>query len=229
MLIARAGEARVFAAASLTDALKAISAEYEKETGDKVIFNFGASNFLARQIEAGAPVDIFFSADVAQMDRVRDFIDSATRTNRLSNSLVIVVGKDSKDITVARDLEKATRIALADPQGAPAGIYAKRYLEKAGLWSALSKKIIPMDNVRAALAAVEAGNADAAIVYKTDAAISKHTRVAVEISRSETPRIHYPLAILREAKNPESAKKFFAYLNGKESAAAFVRFGFIIE
>ena len=166
----------VFAAASLTDSLKEIAAAYEKQTGDKVMFNFGASSFLARQIEEGAPADIFFSADEAKMDGLekKGLIIKETRTSRLSNSLVIVVTSDSAlPIHSAKDLAgpAVKRVALADPKTVPAGIYAKQYLQCAGLWSAIKPKVVPTDNVRAALAAVESGNVEAGMVYKTDASI----------------------------------------------------------
>jgi molybdate transport system substrate-binding protein len=226
-----AGEVRVFAAASLTDGLKEVAARYEKKSGDKVVFNFGASNFLARQIEAGAPADVFFSADQARMDDLerKGLLSEGSRRNRLSNSLVIVIASDSVlKISNAQDLASANvkRIALADPAGVPAGIYAKRYLEKAGVWTLIQRKVVPLDNVRAALAAVEAGNADAAIVYRTDAAISKKTKVAFEVPREQTPEIVYPVALLMEARNASGARKFLDFLFSAEATETFRKFGF---
>jgi molybdate transport system substrate-binding protein len=145
----------VFAAASLIESLKEIAATYEKQSGDKVLFNFGASSFLARQIEEGAPADIFFSADEAKMDGLekKGLILKETRKSRLSNSLVMVVTADSP-LTIKSASELAgptiTRIALADPKTVPAGMYAKEYLEKTKLWRAVEAKVIPTDNVRAA-------------------------------------------------------------------------------
>lgn len=230
----QAAEVRVFAAASLTDALKEIARTYEKESGDKAVFNFGASNFLARQIEAGAPADIFFPADEAQMDslEMKNLIAKETRRNRLSNSLVILVAEDSPiAIGAARDLAnpQIKRVALADPAGVPAGIYAKAYLQKENLWARLEKKIVPTENVRAALAAVESGNVEAAIVYKTDAAISKKSKIVFEIPRAETPAIHYPVALLKDAKQPGAAKKFLDYLFSPTATALFQRYGFMTE
>src|SRR5215469_4146952 len=129
----RAAEITVFAAASLTDSLKALAANYEKQSGDKITFNFGASSTLARQIVAGAPADIFFSADEAQMNNLekKDLIDPATRKSRLGNSLVVVVAVDSTlTINSASDLTNAAvrQIALADPKAVPAGVYAKAWL-----------------------------------------------------------------------------------------------------
>jgi molybdate transport system substrate-binding protein len=228
-----AAEIHVFAAASLTDVLKEIAADYQKVSGDKVVFNFGASNFLARQIEAGAPADIFFSADEAQMNGLekKNLILSKTRRNRLSNSLVIIVAADGGlRINSAHDLTQPEikRLALADPAGVPAGIYAKQYLEKQKLWTALSSKIVPTENVRAALAAVESGNVEAAIVYQTDAAISKKITVAFAVPASDTPPIHYPVALLKDSKQPNAAK-FLERLFAPAATAIFQKYGFATE
>jgi len=229
-----AAEIVVFAAASLADSLKEIGAAYEKQTGDKVVLNFGASSFLARQIEEGAPADIFFSADEARMDALdrKGLVAKETRTSRLSNSLVIVVAADSAlTIKSAKDLTepKVKRIALADPKTVPAGIYARAYLEQAKLWPGLESKVVATDNVRAALAAVESGNVEAGMVYKTDAGISKLVKIACEIPASETPAISYPMAMLKEARNPDGAKRLLKYLESDEAGRVFEKFGFIIR
>lgn len=229
---ARAADVTVFAAASLTDCLKKIASDYEKQTGNKVTFNFAGSSTLSRQIEAGAPADIFFSADEVWMDKLQKhgLIHEGTRRSRLSNSLVIVVASDSTSpVHSAADLAGAQiqRIALADPQLVPAGIYSREYLEKLGLWQKIQPKVVPTENVRAALAAVESGNVDAGMVYKTDAAISKKVKVACEIK--DGPPISYPMAALKEAKDPEAAKGFLDFLNGNEAASVFERYGFIIR
>jgi molybdate transport system substrate-binding protein len=229
-----AAEVRVFAAASLTDALKQIAIDYEKKTGDKIVFNFGASSFLARQIEEGAPADIFFSADEGWMNELekKNLIVKETRRSPLSNSLVIVIANDSAlKITAPRDLAASSfqKIALADPSTVPAGKYAKEYLESFGIWNSVSRKVVPTDNVRAALAAVESGNVDAGIVYKTDAAISKKTKVVMEIPRSEGPKISYPIALLTDAKNVKAANDFLIFLRGQEAAGVFRKFEFVVN
>ena len=230
----RAATVRVFAAASLTDSVKEISAAYERQTGDRIVFNLGASSFLARQIEEGAPADIFFSADDAKMDSLeaKGLIAKDTRKNRLSNSLVIVVATEGDlKIKSAADLARADvkRIALADPKTVPAGIYAREYLVRAKLWPAVAAKVIPTDNVRAALAAVESGNVDAGMVYKTDAAISRKVKIVCEISGADAPDISYPMALLKEAREPEAARKFLAHLASPEAARVFAKFGFIVR
>ena len=155
-----------------------------------------------------------------------------TRKSRLSNSLVIVVTADSMAaIKSARDLAepRVKRIALADPKTVPAGIYAKEYLEKAKLWTRVESKIVPTDNVRAALAAVESGNVEAGLVYKTDAAISKKVKIACEVPARDSPAISYPMAVLKEAKEPEAAKRFLEHLDSEEAGRVFNKFGFIVR
>jgi len=227
----RAADVTVFAAASLTDSLKAIAANYEKASGDKIVFNFGASSTLARQIEAGAPVDIFFSADEAQMNELaaRSLIDSTTRKDRLGNSLVVVVPKDSPwRIKSPADLANAAvkRIALADPRAVPAGVYARMWLARLQLWTAVEPKVIGTENVRAALAAAASGNVDAAIVYKTDAAISKKVKIAFEVPAADGPDIRYPMALVKGAPRPEAAKKFLDYLSSAAAGQVFTQYGF---
>jgi molybdate transport system substrate-binding protein len=224
----------VFAAASLTDCLKQVAADYQRQTGDRIVFNFAASSFLARQIEEGAPADVFFSADEAKMDKLQELglLLAETRVSLLSNSLVIVVTADSTlAIASAKDLAgpKVARIALAEPRTVPAGIYAKEYLEQAGLWEAVKGRVIPTDNVRAALAAVESGNVEVGIVYRTDAAISKRVKIAFEIPSGEGPAISYPVAVLREAADPQAAERFLDYLRSDEASRVFRQFGFVVR
>jgi molybdate transport system substrate-binding protein len=224
----------VFAAASLADSLKEFAGVYEKTSGDRVVFNFGASSVLARQIEEGAPADVFFSADEAKMDGLekKGHIVKETRVSRLSNVLVIVVAaEEGADIGGPKDLAtgRVRRVALAETRTVPAGIYAKEYLEKLNLWSALERKVVPTENVRAALAAVEAGNVEAGIVYKTDAAISKKVRVAYEVPRGDGPAISYPLAVVKGAREWEAANRFVEHLGSRNAGVIFERFGFIVE
>ncbi len=225
-------EVQVHAAASLTDAFKEIAALYEKQTGEQVIFNFGASNVLARQIEEGAPGDLFFSADEEKMDRLqgKGLIRAETRKTVLSNTLAIVVSSDSDlKFSSAKDLVSVKgSFAIAEPRTVPAGIYAKEYLIKAGIWNQIIDRLVPTDNVRSALAAVESGNVEAGIVYKTDAGISKNVRIAFEVPREEGPRISYPVAILTETANPESAMKFYSFLLGSKSLDVFEKYGFLV-
>jgi len=209
----------VSAAASLSDALTEIAAGYKPDT---IVLNFGASSTLARQIEAGAPVDVFISADEQKMDQLRGLV--VARRTILSNTLVIVTTSDSR-IASPRDLLAVRRLALAEPRSVPAGIYAKQYLTKLGLWDRIAPNVIPLDNVRAALSAVEAGNADAAIVYKTDALISKKVRVAYEVPRKDGPKISYPAAVVTDSK---AARRFVDYLGSDAARAIFRKYGFLL-
>jgi molybdate transport system substrate-binding protein len=227
-----AAEINVFAAASLTDSLKQIAAGYEKISSDKIVFNFAASGTLARQIEAGAPADIFFSADEDKMNGLekKNLLVAGSRRAALGNSLVIVAPPDSAAIHSPADLTNAAvrHLALGEVKSVPAGTYAKLYLEKLSLWPAVESKIVPCENVRAVLAAVESGNVDAGIVYKTDAAISKKVNVAFAVPAADGPKIIYPVALVKDAPQPDAAKKFLAYLGSDAAAAVFTQFGFMV-
>jgi molybdate transport system substrate-binding protein len=228
----RAATINVFAAASLTDALKEIQQSYEAKSGDKIVYNFAGSNVLARQIEEGAPADLFFSADEAQMDAVAKagLIDAATRRDLLKNQLVVIAPADSplQKGFLPADLAKPEihRIALADPRAVPAGVYAKAYLTQLGLWPKIESRVVPTANVRAALAAVESADADVGIVYKTDVKISKSARVIYAVPLREGPRITYPIARLKTSTG-EAAKKFLAYLASPAAQEVFRRDGFL--
>jgi len=233
-VLTRADEVDVFAAASLTDALKEIAATYEKGGGDHIVFNFAASNTLEMQIKAGAPADLFFSADEAKMDALETagLIVKESRKDLLSNTLVIIVPGTST-LTLASTAQltdpKFAKIALGQPQSVPAGIYAKAYLQKLGLWDQVSARAIPMESVRAALAAVETGNVDAGIVYKTDALHSTKVKIAFEVPAAEGPAIAYPAALVLDAKHAAAAKKFLAYLSEPDSLKTFAKYGFITK
>lgn len=229
---ARAADLTVFAAASLTDALEEIGTAYERAGGGKVALNLGASSTLARQIQEGAPADLFLSADEAKMDALekRGLILAGTRRSVLSNTLVIVVPADTPSkIASPKDLAGVRTLALAEPQSVPAGLYAREYLTRLGLWDKVAGKVVPTENVRAALAAVEAGNADAAIVYKTDAGISKRVKVACEVPLAEGPKISYPFAVVAESKQKAAAKRFLAYLESEPALAVFRKHGFLVR
>jgi molybdate transport system substrate-binding protein len=232
LMRATAIDLHVFAAASLTDALKEIGANFEKQSSIHPVFNFAASSLLERQIVEGAPADVFLSADEEKMNQLQEknLIDTSSRSDLLGNSLVVVAPADSSlAMKNASDLgnDAFRKIALADPQAVPAGIYARKYLERVHLADQLRDKIVPTENVRAALAAVEAGNADAAFVYRTDAAISRKVRIIFSVPPGEAPPIRYPVAIVRATKQPEAASAFVEYLESAEARAVFTRYGFL--
>jgi molybdate transport system substrate-binding protein len=228
-----AAQITVFAAASLTESLREIALDYEKKTNDKLVLNFGASSTLARQIEEGAPADVFFSADEAQMNQLegKGLVVVGSRQQRLSNMLVIIVAaKDGAQIQTPADLarEGIKRIALGDAKAVPVGVYARKYLETKGLWKAISPKVIPTENARGALAAVEAGNADASIVYRTDALISKKVVVAYTVPVHDGPKIRYPVALVWGAREPNGSRRFLAYLASEPASQVFEKHGFVV-
>ena len=230
---ARATELLVFGAASLTDVLQELAGTYEKTTGDKVVFSFGASNTLARQIQAGAPADLFLSADEETMDSLEKsrLLLAGTRKSVLSNTLVVVVTAGSSlQITRPEDLAapRVRILALAEPQSVPAGIYAKKYLQTKNLWDKVIDKVVPTESVRAALAAVEVGNADAGIVYKTDAGISRKVKIAYEVPRAESPKISYPFAVIAKTQHAEAARRLLTWLESPAALAVFQKYGFLL-
>lgn len=228
-----APEIKVYAAASLRDVLTEMSPACEAATGVRLVFNFGSSNDLARQIEAGNKADIFISADESWMDRVGTFglVDAESRRNLLSNHLVVVGAHQvSYTIASAADLARAPArfISLANPAAVPAGKYAKAWLEKMGQWEAVSPRVLPGVDVRAALAAVESGGAEIGIVYATDAAISGKLKVLYVVPENDGPRIRYPIAAMKMRPNLAKARSVVSWLAGAEAAKVFKRFGFIL-
>jgi molybdate transport system substrate-binding protein len=225
---AAGGELLVFAAASLNESMTELGAAFEKQSGTKVSFSFGASSDLEKQIEAGAPADVFFSADTAKMDLLEKagLVKKSDRKEFLSNVLVVVVPASSTaKIASAKDLARLPKIALADPAAVPAGIYAKKWLTSAGVWDEIAPKVVPTLDVRAALAAVAGGDIPAGVVYATDAAVGKGTKVAMTVT--DGPPITYSVAALPGSKNPASAEAFVAFLSGPEGRAVFTKRGFV--
>lgn len=227
---AAADEVVVYAAASLTDCLQELARGFETASGHKVVFSFGGSNDLARQIKAGAPADVFFSADKAQMDGLEaaGLVRARERVDLLSNVLVVVAPAESTGrLSTPADLPTVNRLALADPQAVPAGIYARAWLESVGLWAKLEDKVVPTLNVRAALSAVESGNVEAGIVYRTDAVVSKRVKVAFEVPKGQGPAIAYPLAPLVRSTQPATAE-MVRYLTSAAARGVYRRYGFVV-
>lgn len=226
-----ADEVTVFAAVSLAESLRELATLHEARTSDRVTFNFGASSLLARQLTEGAPGDVFFSADEAKMDGLEKAgkIVSNTRITRLSNQLVIITPKNSTALLSSpQELTNRVveRIALADPKSVPAGIYAKIYLGRLNLWKAVEPKVVPTENVRAALAAVESGEVDAGIVYKSDVTVSRKVQIAYEVPWKDFSEIRYPVALVSGSAHEVAARKFMAFLSTETAAAVFRRHGF---
>jgi molybdate transport system substrate-binding protein len=222
-----------FAAASLKDALGNAGKTFTAQTGIDIIFFFDASSSLAREIEEGAPADLFASADLDWMDYLakRNLIDLSTRVNLLGNRLVVVAPKDAAltelkfDETSFETALGGGRIATGAVETVPVGRYAKLALEKLGLWTALSSRIAPADNVRVALAYVARGEAPLGIVYATDAAAEPKVKVVATIPRGSYPPIVYPFAVTVSAKG-DDAKRFLSFLQGPAARAIFTAQGF---
>jgi molybdate transport system substrate-binding protein len=172
---------------------------------------------------------VFFSADKRQMDGLEasGLVRAQDCVAVLSNTLVVVLPASSAAVRRPQDLQELPRLALADPQAVPAGVYARTWLESLGLWSALQDKVVPTLDVRAALGAVESGNAEAGIVYRTDAAISKRVKLAFEVPRDQGPAIVYPLAAVAASKKPATAA-IVRYLTSERVREVYRRYGFIV-
>ena len=235
--LAQDGKVTVFAAASLTNAMQDIAQAYKKERHVEVVSSFASSSTLARQIEAGAPADLFISADQKWMDYAVDkkSIDTATRTTLLGNNLVVVAPKasDRGDITINAktdwvSLLQGGRLAVGDPDHVPAGIYAKEALQKLGAWETLSPKLAPAEDVRGALALVERNEAPLGIVYGSDAVASKGVKVVGAFPEDSHKKVEYPLAIVDGHKNA-TVTAFYDYLKGPEASAIFKRYGFTTQ
>jgi len=223
----------VFAAASMKNALDDINAAFLKATGTKVTASYAASSALARQLEQGAPADVFASADLEWMDYSagKKTIKDGTRVNLLGNKLVLIAPKDSKidNVTIAQgfDLAKLVgdgRIATGEVNSVPVGKYAKSALEKLGLWPSVEKRFAMADNVRAALALVARGEAVLGIVYETDAKVEKNVKIVGAFPADSHPPIVYPVAATANAK-PEAAA-YLAFLRSGIAKAVFEQYGF---
>lgn len=230
-----ADEITVFAAASLTDALGTIARQYEAETGVVVRLSFASSSALARQIEAGAPAQVYASADVKWMDYLeeRDLIDAASRVSPIGNSLALIVPSDSAidAVALAPGLDLAAllapdgRIAMGDPAHVPAGIYGRQALEYLGLWPVAETRLARAENVRSALALVQLGETPLGIVYLTDAAVARNVRVVGVFPPESHDPVTYPFAIVKEQAGPQ-ARGFLDYATGAAGLAVFESYGF---
>ena len=223
----------VFAAASMKTALDEIDALWTAKSGKTVAVSYAASSALAKQIEQGAPADVFVSADIPWMDYVaqKGLIRADSRTDLLGNALVLVAPAATPD-KVAIDAALAGRvgdgkIATGDPASVPVGKYAKASLEKLGLWADVAPKIAGTENVRAALGLVARGEAKYGIVYATDAKSEPKVVVVATFPADSHPPIVYPAAITKDSTNPDAAA-YFAFLKGPEAAAVFASQGFTV-
>jgi molybdate transport system substrate-binding protein len=221
-------EVAVFAAVSLADALSEIGAAWQAAAGHRVAFHFGATSDLERQIRRGAAADVFVSADAAHVDRLEreGLVRAQDRHDLLSNTLVVIVPSDSPArVREPRDLAGFATLALADPDAAPAGVYAREWLAGLGLWDGIARRVVPCLDARAALVAVASGNVEAGVVYRTDALQSRRVRIAFEVAPERGPRIRYVVARLAASDQPAAAA-LVAHLRSPAAREVFVRHGF---
>jgi molybdate transport system substrate-binding protein len=231
-LPAFAADVTVFGAASLSDALKEITANYQKQSGKQVAVSLAASSVLARQIEASGGADVFISADLDWMDYLdnKNLIQHDMRENLLGNKLVLVAGKDvSTSIVIAPHFDllgalKGGRLAMADPDSVPAGKYGRTALISLGAWNGVVNHVVNAENVRVALAYVARGEAPLGIVYETDAKADSNVKIVGVFPESSHQPILYPAALVKDAK-PE-ARTFLAYLASPAAHVVFEKDGF---
>ena len=234
--LASAADVTVFAAASLKNALDTAVAAYKAKSGQDIVVSYAASSALAKQIEAGAPADIFFSADLAWMDYLaeKDLIQPSSRVTLLGNTLVLVAPKDSTaaieikpDFPLAEALGADGKLAMATVASVPAGIYGKAALVKLGVWAAVEPHVAQADNVRAALAFVAKGEAPFGIVYGTDAHAEPAVKVVAVFPEDTHPPIVYPVALTRSGTS-SAARAFLDFLLSPEAKGAFEAEGFTL-
>ncbi len=234
--VAESGPVVVFAAASLKGALDGIAAGWTAKSGVEVKTSYAASSALAKQIEGGAPADLFISADLDWMDYIekKNLVQAGTRGNLLGNAIVLVAPKDwtKGDVKIElnfplADLLGNGRLAIANVAAVPAGKYAKAALEKIGVWNSVANKVAEAENVRAALALVARGEAPLGIVYSTDAAAEPGVKIVGTFPEDSHPPIVYPAALLVNSKGTR-VEEFLRYLAGPEAKAVFEKNGFIV-
>jgi molybdate transport system substrate-binding protein len=232
---AQSSDIVIFAAASLKNALDAINAQWQKETGKKATISYGASSALAKQLEQAAPAQMFISADLDWMDYVaqKNMIKPETRSNLLGNRIVLIAAKDTAqpvEIKAGFDLAKVLgdgRLSMANVDAVPAGKYGKAALEKLGVWGSVSGKIAQAENVRAALLLVSRGEAPAGIVYQTDAASDPNVKIIGTFPEDTHPRIIYPIALTVGANHPDAAA-FLDYVKSAKAKSLFEAQGFSV-
>ena len=230
---ASAASVTVFAAASLKEAMDDQAKQFQVATGHRVTVSYGASNTLAKQIEAGAPADVFISADVDWMDYLdrRQFIAAGTRATLLRNTLVLIAPSGSAStLRIGRDFGLAAavgagRLAMANPDSVPAGKYAKSALEKLGVWPSMESRIARAENVRAALALVSRGEAPLGVVYRTDAMADRAVRIVDTFPDGTHPPIVYPVAVVATSKS-DASRPLVEYLRSARARAIWEQYGF---
>ena len=223
----------IFGAMSLTDALTEVTQRFGTARNVKVYCNFAGSSTLQRQIEKGAPADVFISASPKQINTLqgKGLIDEDSPRAILTNRLVLIAPVNSSlsmtDVGMLAQ-NSIRRMAIGEPNSVPAGIYGREALTHLGVWTAVQPKLIPSANVRSTLAYVESGEVDVGIVYQTDAGFSKKVRIIYQFPNSSHSPIVYPAAVLRNTEHKVLAQAFLEYLQTAEVAAIFEKYGFSV-
>lgn len=228
---AKPTEILISAAASLNNSMTELQKDYAKKKPEvKLTFNFGASGTLQQQIEQGAPADLFISAGKKQMDDLekKNLLVKNSRINLLGNDLVLITGKDNSKVTSLQDLTKADvgKISIGTPESVPAGKYAQEALKNLKLWNSLQPKLVLAKDVTQVLNYVELGNADAGLVYRSDAQGSTKAKVVAVVPESTHDLIVYPAAVISATKNKQAAEDFLKYLQSSEAQQVFKKYGF---
>jgi molybdate transport system substrate-binding protein len=226
-------ELLVSAAASLKDVMEEIKTGYQQTKPNvNIKYNFGASGALLQQIQQGAPVDVFISAGKKQVDTLEQSgqLVADTRGILAKNRLVLIVPQNATGVSSFYDLKdaKIKKIAIGEPRSVPAGQYAEQVLQKLGIYESIKPKFVYANNVRQVLAAVESSNADAGLVYLTDAKISNKVKVVVAAEEKYHSPIVYPMAVLKRSKNTQAAKDFLQFISSDQAKTVLTKYGFIL-
>jgi molybdate transport system substrate-binding protein len=231
---AAAEKVTVFAAASLKNALDAVNTQWQKQSGNEATVSYASSSALAKQIESGAPADVFISADLSWMDYLAEekLIKDETRANLIGNRLVLIAGKDTADVDITPGFDLAAllgdgRLAMGAVDSVPAGKYGKAALEKLGVWPSVEAKVAGAENVRAALLLVSKGEAPYGIVYQTDAIADSGVKMVGIFPEDSHPPIVYPIAITADSTNPE-AQAYVDFAKSEKAEAVFKAQGFTV-
>lgn len=226
------GTLTVSAAASVADAMNDVAELFNEEHPEvRVDFNFGGSGKLQQQITQGAPADLFISANTDHFQTAVDggYIDASNAVELLENELVLIVPGGSEGISSFDDLNEAENIAIGNPETVPAGRYGAQVFESMGIWEGLEGRLVYSEDVRAALTYVENGNADAGIVYGTDAEISDSVEVVAKAPGDSHDAIVYPAGIVNDSENPAAAEAFYEFLQSEAALEVFEAYGFVVQ
>jgi len=225
------GEVNLSIAASLKDVINELSDNFARQNADvKILKNYGGSGALAKQIENGAPADIFISANLEWMDYLQSRkLMSAASIEIFTYNALVFVGKTDKKVSGLHDLHKLGKIAIGSPKSVPAGEYAMEALRKAGVEKQLEQKLVMAKDVRECLMYAERGEVDGAFVYKTDAILAKQAKVLFTVPENLYPRVTYPMGLTLTGAKNKDAEAFYKYLQGRDAKGVLEKYGFSLK